>query len=150
MTRTLREESGYSLVEVIVAIMILSVAIIPMASMFDAGLSVAVRGSNYDRARAIAGEELEEIKALPYRIDNPAGMTDSAVEFYRPVNNGGAVQPCSSPVDPAFTCEVRTAYLNPTSLAEDGTARTMMSVRVTVTWSAGNYTTTGMASKETR
>jgi prepilin-type N-terminal cleavage/methylation domain-containing protein len=150
LTRRLREEYGYSLVEVMVAIMILAIAIIPMVSMFDAGLRAAVTGSNYDRARAIAGEELEEIKALPFRIDNPAGVVDSAVEFYPPVNNGGTVKPCSAPVDAAFDCQVRTAYLNPSTLAEDGGARTMMEVRITVTWSGGDYTTTGLTSKETR
>lgn len=150
MIKELRGESGYSLVEVMVAIMILAIAIIPMVGMFEAGLRAAVTGSNYDRARAIAGEELEEIKALPFRIDNPDGVVDSAVEFFRPVNNGGVVKDCSAPIDAAFTCKVRTAYLNPTTLLEDGTARTMMKVQVTVTWNGGDYTTTGLASKETR
>lgn len=150
MIDRLKGQAGYSLVEVMVAIMILAIAIIPMVSMFDAGLRAAMTGSNYDQARATAGEELEEIKALPFSRDNPAGVIDSAVEFYRPVNSGGIEKPCSAPVDATFTCRVRTAYLDPTTLAEDGTARTMMSVRVTVTWSGGNYTTTGLTSKETR
>jgi prepilin-type N-terminal cleavage/methylation domain-containing protein len=150
LVKSLKSEAGYSLVEVMVAILILAIAIIPMVSMFDAGLRAAVTGSNYDRARAIAGEELEEIKALPFRID-PNPPVDSAVELYPPVNNGGIEKPCSAPIDAAFTCQVRTAYLNPTNLAEDGTARTMMSVRVTVIWSGGGpYTTTGLISKETR
>lgn len=150
MTKRIKDEAGYSLVEVMVAIMILAIAIIPMVGMFDAGLRAAVTGSNYDRARAIAGEELEEIKALPFRIDVPADVTDSAVEFYKPVNNGGIEKPCSAPIDTAFTCQVRTAYLNPSTLVEDGTARTVMSVQVTVTWSGGDYTTTGLVSQETR
>lgn len=152
LANRLKIESGYSLVEVMVAIMILGIAIIPMVSMFDAGLRAAVLGGNYDRGRAIAGEELEEIKALPFRIDNPVGVVDSAVEFFPPVNNGGTVKPCSAPIDPAYTCEVRTAYLNPVTLAEEGSARTMMSVKVIVTWDGGgkSYTTTGLVSKETR
>ena len=60
----LRSESGYSLVEVMVAMMILAVAIIPMVGMFDAGLRAAVAGSNYDGARALANEKLEGIRAL--------------------------------------------------------------------------------------
>lgn len=150
MIERLKEENGYSLVEVMVAILILAIAIIPMVGMFEAGLRAAVTGSNYDRARAIAGEELEEIKALPFRIDNPASVDDSAVEFFKPVNNGGIEKPCSAPIDAAFDCEVRTAYLNPSTLAEDGSVRTMMSVQVTVTWSGGDYTTTGLVSQETR
>ena len=58
------DEGGYSLVEVIVSIMILAIAILPMVSMFDAGLRAADEGSNYDTARALANEKLEEIKAL--------------------------------------------------------------------------------------
>lgn len=150
MIDRLEDEAGYSLVEVMVAILILAIAIIPMVSMFDAGLRAAVTGSNYDRARAIAGEELEEIKALPFSIDSPAGVDDSAVEFYKPVNNGGVEKPCSPPIDAAFACRVRTAYLHPSTLLEDGTARTMMSVKVTVTWSGGSYVTMGLTSKETR
>ena len=84
MTKRLKDESGYSLVEVMVAIMLLAIAIIPMVSMFDAGLRAAVLGGNFDQARAIAGEELEEVRALPFRIDgSPA---DSGVEIYPPVN----------------------------------------------------------------
>jgi prepilin-type N-terminal cleavage/methylation domain-containing protein len=147
----LKYQAGYSLVEVMVAIMILAIAIIPMVSMFDAGLRAAMTGSSYDRARAIAGEELEEIKALPFSKNNPAGVIDSAVEFYQPVNSGGTEKPCSAPIDATFTCQVRTAYLDQNTLVEDGTARTMMSVRVTVTWDGGGpYTITGLTSKETR
>lgn len=156
MAKRLKNEAGYSLVEVMVAIMILAIAIIPMVGMFDAGLRAAVVGSNYDRARAIAGEELEEIKALPFRIDNPVNTVDSAVEFYKPAN--GPSPPSGPPagstlcsdVGAPFACTVRTAYLNPTTLAEDGSGRTMMSVKVTVTWSGGDYTTTGLISQETR
>lgn len=154
MINQIKDQAGYSLVEVMVAILILAIAIIPMVSMFDAGLRAAVTGSNYDRARAIAGEELEEIKALPFRIDDPAGVSDSAVEFFRPANGPspppGGSTPCSPPIDAAFDCDVTTNYLNPITLTPDGTARTMMSVQVTVTWSSGDYTTTGLISKETR
>ena len=38
MTERFKSESGYSLVEVMVSIMILAIAIIPMVGMFDLGL----------------------------------------------------------------------------------------------------------------
>jgi type II secretory pathway pseudopilin PulG len=66
MTRLLREEGGYSLVEVIVSIMILAIAIIPMVSMFDMGLNAATRGSNYDKARSLAKTQLEQAQSLSY------------------------------------------------------------------------------------
>jgi prepilin-type N-terminal cleavage/methylation domain-containing protein len=151
----IKNEAGYSLVEVMVSIMILAIAIIPMVGMFDAGLNAAAKGGNYDRARAIAGQELEEIRALPFRVD-PNPPEDSAVEFYPPVNgpSGGAPVACTGPIDAAYDCLVETTYVSvgSSSVSPDSSARTMMQVRVTVTWDGGSasYTRTGLISKETR
>lgn len=131
----LKNESGYSLVEVMVAIMILAIAIIPMVSMFDAGLRAALLGGNYDKARALAGEKMEEVRALNY----------AEVEArYQP----GSVRPCNPPPPPELdfvnSCTVQTTYVafpNPA-------ARNMMQVTVKVTWDGGNeYTTTGMIAR---
>jgi prepilin-type N-terminal cleavage/methylation domain-containing protein len=62
----LKEERGYTLVEVMVAIVVLTIAIIPMMSMFDMGLKLATKGSDYDKARALANLKLEEAKSLPF------------------------------------------------------------------------------------
>ena len=64
--RLLQTEAGYSLVEVMASIMILTIAIIPMVGMFDAGLKSATAGSNYDKARALANLKMEEAKSLPF------------------------------------------------------------------------------------
>jgi prepilin-type N-terminal cleavage/methylation domain-containing protein len=64
--KRLREESGYSLVEVMVSIIILAIAILPMASMFDMGLNSATAGSKYDKARALANLKMEEAKNLSF------------------------------------------------------------------------------------
>ena len=61
-----REESGYSLVEVLASIVILALAILPMFAMFDTGLHSATRGSNYDKARALANKQLEQAQSLSY------------------------------------------------------------------------------------
>ncbi len=138
MIERLKNESGYSLVEVMVAIMILALAILPMVSMFDAGLRAAVLGSNYDKARAIAGGELERITALPY----------SDVRTQYPPPNSVT---CASPA--GFDCQVKTTYvlLKPSGIEEDSNASNMMSVEVTVTWDGGSksYTTAGLVSRET-
>src|SRR5215204_5759921 len=72
--KQLREESGYSLVEVMVSIIILAIAILPMASMFDMGLNSATAGSKYDKARALANLKMEEAKSLPF------DSTDDAIQ----------------------------------------------------------------------
>ena len=64
--RPLTDEAGYSLVEVMASMVILALAIIPMAGMFDAGLDAATRGGRYDKARAFANERLERARVLPY------------------------------------------------------------------------------------
>jgi prepilin-type N-terminal cleavage/methylation domain-containing protein len=64
--RLLNMESGYSLVEVMVSIIILTIAILPMVGMFDMGLRSATTGSNYDKARALANLKMEEAKSLPF------------------------------------------------------------------------------------
>src|SRR5829696_5432233 len=64
--KRLRDESGYSLVEVMVSIMILTIAILPMAGMFDMGLNSATSSSNYDKSRALANLKMEEAKSLPF------------------------------------------------------------------------------------
>jgi len=66
LTERIRGESGYSLVEVMVSIIILAIAIIPMVGMFDMGINSAIRGSNYDKARALANLKMEEAKSLPF------------------------------------------------------------------------------------
>jgi prepilin-type N-terminal cleavage/methylation domain-containing protein len=72
--KRLREESGYSLVEVMVSIVLLAIAILPMMAMFDTGLHSANMGSNYDKARALANKQLEQAESLSYstvRTDFP-------------------------------------------------------------------------------
>jgi Tfp pilus assembly protein PilV len=64
--KRLKEEIGYSLVEVMASIIILSLAILPMVGMFDTGLKTATAGSNYDKARALANLKMEEAKSLPF------------------------------------------------------------------------------------
>jgi prepilin-type N-terminal cleavage/methylation domain-containing protein len=146
LIRHLKEECGYSLVEVMVAIMILALAIIPMVGMFDAGLRAAVLGGNYDKGRAIAVEELEEIRALPFR-----GTTSNIVDTYPP---GAGPTACTGSLVAGFSCHVETDYVRvgPADIVADPIAQTMLQAEVTVTWSGGSnsFTTTGLITKETR
>jgi prepilin-type N-terminal cleavage/methylation domain-containing protein len=64
--RLLKAESGYSLIEVVAAIVILTIAIIPMVGVFDSSLRSTMASSNYDKARALANLKLEQAKSLPF------------------------------------------------------------------------------------
>ncbi len=136
----LRDESGYSLVEVMVAIMLLSIAIIPMVSMFDAGLRAAVLGGNYDKGRTLANEKLEEVRALPYKSpDSPsAGTANSLVEKYPPPG------PVTGTRD-IFTYTVGTKFVDANfANPSDSPPTPQMRVEVTVSWEENkSYTTTG-------
>ena len=148
LTKRLKEEAGYSLVEVMATIMILAIAIIPMVSMFDMGLDAATRGSNYDQARALANKQMETAKNLSYADARDKFPVDSSTP-----STATGVYESSNQTDassPDFTYKVRKAYvkLGSTGIVEDASARTMMNITVTVNWGSGNeYSTTGLVSK---
>jgi prepilin-type N-terminal cleavage/methylation domain-containing protein len=77
------EESGYSLVEVMVAMVVLTIAVVPMVGMFDAAIGAADGSADYDKARMCAVQKLEHLKSLPYEavegglqggVCNPSGF----------------------------------------------------------------------------
>jgi prepilin-type N-terminal cleavage/methylation domain-containing protein len=139
LTERFESESGYSLVEVMVAIMILAIAIIPMVGMFDAALRASVTGSNYDRARTLANERLEEVRALPYKSPDPpsAGTANSVVEKYAPPGPAPGIQGL-------FTYTVGTKYVDADLSNPANSPKTpQMRVEVTVGWQGHSYTTTG-------
>ncbi len=138
------EESGYSLVEVIVSIFILAAAILPMVGMLDMGLKSATTNGNYDAARALANTNLDKVRALSWSADTstyqPTNATNPAVST-RSVS-------CSQGV---FTCNVKTTYLDPNTFNASDPASTLatnvMQIDVTVTWQGKTYTTTGLKTK---
>lgn len=148
MIKHLKSEAGYSLVEVMVAIMILAIAIIPMVSMFDAGLRAAVLGGNFDQGRALADKQLSIAKSKPY-----AEVRDSwPVGLGAPTT--GAVQSgnLSDPDFPGFTYRVTKEYvaLEGNSIQPGATAlavKRMMQITVTVEWSGSDYETTGLVAR---
>lgn len=126
--RLLTEASGYSLVEVLAAIVVLTAAIIPMVGMFDVALRATGAGSDYDTARACAGQKLEEVKRLPYETVS-GGLQD------------GSCGP------PGFSYEIDEEFLN-AGLGETGTDRGLLGVTVTVFWGDGNsYDVSGVDSR---
>lgn len=132
--------TGSSLVEVSVAMVVLTLAVLPTVGMLEAGLRVATASGELDAARALANEKLEEARALPYSA--PGGAADSAVERY-------------APPGPADTSEgdivvsVETAYVDE-GLRDlgDSSPTGQMRLEVTVAWDDGSYSTVGVLSGE--
>jgi prepilin-type N-terminal cleavage/methylation domain-containing protein len=78
-----KSAAGYSLVEVMVAMVVLTVAVVPMVGMFDAAIGAADASADYDKARTCAVQKLEHLKSLPYEavqgglqggVCNPSGF----------------------------------------------------------------------------
>lgn len=149
LTERIKDQSGYSLVEVMASIVILAIAIIPMVGMFDAGLKAANTSGNYDKARALANSTLEEAKSLPYeevRDDFPAASAtpgDSGWRSYAGPNSADFT---------GFEYRVDKQYLDrpdpdsavqsfSDSASDDG----LIKLTVTVRWdSSKTYSTTGV------
>lgn len=149
MDKRLKNEAGYSLVEVMVAILLLSIAIIPMVGMFDAGLRAAVLGGNYDKARTLANKQLEVAKGIPY-----ATVRDNFPTGTGAPNAVSGTITSSNQTDAEFsgfsyTVTKKYAAIGPSGIAPNAAARNMMQITVTVNWQGKSYSTTGLVSKET-
>jgi hypothetical protein len=121
-------ESGYSLVEVLAAIVVLTVAIIPMVGMFDAALRAVTASGDYDAARVCAGQELEQIKSLPYETVG-GGLP------------GGTCEPSG------FSYEVDREFVD-AELRRVEEDRGLAEVTVTVRWDGGDsYSATAVVSR---
>ena len=154
LNRRLREESGYTLVEVMVSIMILSIAILPMVSMFGMGLNTANRGHNYDRARTLANTKLEQAKMLDYEtvrtnFPSEAASNKGAPNGSNSITSSSVTIAQDPRVPPRFSYVVTKQYLQqpPTDLdhlapatkaftpSPDGATDTgLLKVTVRVSW----------------
>jgi hypothetical protein len=64
--RLLKLESGYSLIEVLASVVLLTIAIVPLVGVFDSALKSTTVSSNYDKARALSDLKMEQAKSLPF------------------------------------------------------------------------------------
>jgi hypothetical protein len=175
LIRRLRDEVGYSLVEVMVSILIMTLAILPMMAMFDTGLRSATTGSNYDKSRTLANLKLEQAKNMSFdtfrdNFPEPAGTpttydpdtgsylsdwkTDAGEPYwddnfanfeYRVEKQYIKQPPTDSLEDPA---DAEEEFL-PCNAANGCTPPTnLVRVTVTVRWVNGNeYTTYGLVTR---
>jgi prepilin-type N-terminal cleavage/methylation domain-containing protein len=145
--KRLHEESGYSLVEVMVSIILLSIAILPLVSMFDMGLTSATRGSNYDKGRALAKKQLEQAHSLSYgtvrtnfpnapcTFDNDGLCEVENLEVPTAEDPGGEFD--------RFRYAIRKQYVEPDASGfeppDDGSDTGMMQITVEVGWGGADF-----------
>jgi hypothetical protein len=110
-----------------VAIIVLTIAIVPMAGMFDAAMEAADAGGEYDEARTCAVQKLEQVKSLPYET----------VE-------GGFPHGVCEPSGLEYEVATRPVATDLGAVSEDG-GLTM--VTVTVDSGGSSYSVSGVVSK---
>ena len=116
------------MVEVMVAIVVLTVAIVPMVGMFDAAIGAAKASGKYDEARTCAVQKLEQAKSLPYETVE-AGLQDGSCE-----PSGFVYEVVSRPVAP--------------DLGDGSGEEGLTMITVTVDWGDGNsYDVSGVVSR---
>jgi prepilin-type N-terminal cleavage/methylation domain-containing protein len=128
VTSPTKSTAGYSLVEVMVAMVVLTVAVVPMVGMFDAAIGAADASADYDKARTCAVQKLEHLKSLPYEAVEgglPGGVCDPSGFGYTII-----AQPIG------------------TDLGEGSGEEGLTMVTVTVDWDGGNsYVISGVVSR---
>ena len=151
-----------------VSIVILTLAILPMMSMFDMGLHSATMGSNYDKVREFGDSQIEQAHALAYAYvqDNfpVASSTPNAAGNY---TSSALTVPASEGLPPGSTYTVTKQYMalppktpgpspedfqpcdqtspDPTIACSPGTG--LIRITVTVQWANNSYRTFGFVTQ---
>ena len=111
-----------------VAIVVLTIAIVPMVGMFDAAIHASKVSGKYDEARTCAVQRLEQAKTLTYELVE-AGLQDGICE-----SSGFGYEIVSQPVD--------------LDLGDGSGEEGLTMITVTVDWDGGNsYDVSGVVSR---
>lgn len=74
--RVLRDEGGFGLIELLIAMTVLAVGILAIFAMFESGIRHITRASTVTTAGALADAEMENYRAIRY---NAIGLPDDLV-----------------------------------------------------------------------
>jgi type II secretory pathway pseudopilin PulG len=148
----LKNEVGYSLIEVMVSIILLAIGILPLFAMFDMSLHSATTGSNYEKARALANLKMEEAKSLTFAevegdFPQAGNTTPYTIETW--INGPAGFTGFQYRVEKHYMTEPPTgedgAPIPAQSFTESPDATGLIRVTVIVRWGDGNtYTTFGL------
>lgn len=160
MIKFVKNQCGYSLVEVMASIIILSIAIIPMVAMFDSGLKAATSSGEYDTARTFANKKLEQARSLSYvQVQSsfpragdgtptagiPATITSVSPPDQVPNGFGYTVSKRYLTMTPGASADRTNLAPAAAALGDTG----LIEVTVTVSWGSGkSYATTGVVAKD--
>jgi prepilin-type N-terminal cleavage/methylation domain-containing protein len=75
----MKNRSGMSLIEVMIAVMILSFAVAVFAPLYPISMRMRSKAENVTRATAMAQQKIEQIRAIPYTSLTYSGLRANSV-----------------------------------------------------------------------
>ncbi len=126
MTAITRKQEGFTILEVLVAISILTVGLLAVASMQVAGMNTNAHARNVTEGINWAQDKLEELIALPYDDPNNMGLIDTDND-----GNLGLGNATAATADYSETRGIFTIYWN---IADNSPVANSKSIRIIVTW----------------
>lgn len=125
MTARIKRQEGFTILEVLVAISILTVGLLAVASMQVAGMHTNAQAKNVTEGINWAQDKLEELIALPYNDPNNLGLHD--------VDNDGALG-LGNTGGAADYSETRGIFVIYWNVAEDTPVTSSKTIRIIATW----------------
>ena len=134
----MKNEKGFSLLEVLIALVILALGLLALGNMQVMGIGGNASGQKITTATTLAQDALEGLTNVPYNtVDLRAAADGTADNFYTdyPEFNNGFVDPCNCKTFMGIDY-VRTYMVD----RDYPVAGETMTIQVTVTWNdqAGN------------
>lgn len=80
MRLAMKKQAGFSLIEAMMGMIVLSVGLLGLVGMFEAGYKAVDSADNHGIASRLARDKMEELRASPLRLvavpetDHPSGM----------------------------------------------------------------------------
>ena len=126
MTARIKRQEGFTLIEVLVAISILTVGLLAVASMQVAGMQTNAHSRNVTEGINWAQDKLEELIALPYDDPNNLGLIDT--------DNDGLLGLGNNTAATADYSETRGQFTICWNIAEDEPVASSKTIRIFATW----------------
>src|SRR5262249_54094565 len=127
----MKNRSGMTLVEVMIAVMVFSFAVTVFASLFPLAMRMRSKSEDYTRATTIAQQKVEQIRALPY-----TSMTYSALRAENVIDASPTTQPYAFTAVDSLTSKLTqaTGTISISNVGSGGNTTDLKRLDVTVTW----------------
>ena len=126
MTTKKKRQGGFTILEVLVAISILTVGLLAVASMQVSGMRTNAYARNVTEGMNLAQDKLEELIALPYDDPNNLGLHD--------VDNDGLLGLGNAMVGTADYSETQDYFTIFWNIAENQPVANSKTIRILVNW----------------